>query len=172
MAARARLRLRATEVLCRDITVGGGEVEGKYELITAFRFFLNAEPGLRVAALAALAARLQDDRSLLVFNNHGNILSVKIIGWPYHRLRRIGRGWQPRGNYLRHGQVKQLLAGAGLRIVRVIGLGVLGGKLFSCLRWETGLRWERRLSASPVVSRFGQDQIYVVCRQAEKSRVN
>jgi len=167
MAARARARLRATQVLCRDITASGCELEGKYDLITSFRFFLNAEPELRLAATKALAARLQDDQSWLVFNNHGNLWSLKIIGWPYHRLRSFRRGRKPYGNYLRHSEVKQLLAQAGLRIARVIGLGVLGGKLFNRLRFDTGSRLEERLAASPFLSRFGQDQIYVACRDGK-----
>lgn len=163
MAARARARLRTTRVLCRDITARGGELEGKYDLITAFRFFLNAEPELRLAAIKALAARLQDDRSWLVFNNHGNLWSLKIIGWPYHRLRSFRGGRKPYGNYLRHAEVKRLLTRAGLRIARVIGLGVLGGKLFSRLPFERGSRLEERLAASAFWSKFGQDQIYVAC---------
>lgn len=170
MAARARARLRATNVLCRDITTSDSEPEGKYDLITAFRFFLNAEPGLRLPAIKALAARLRDDDSRLVFNNHGNLWSLKLIGWPGHKLRNFRRGWKPYGNYMSHSDVKRLLAQAGLRIVSVTGLGVLGGKVFSRLPFERGSKFERRLAAS-FLSEFGQDQIYVACRQTENANV-
>ena len=165
MAARARQRLAATAVLRRDITAGGAEVEGKYDLITAFRFFLNAEPGLRLAAVRALAARLQDETSWLVFNNHGNLWSLKMIGWPYHRVRSFGKARKPYGNYLRHAEVRRFSEQAGLRIVRVLGLGVLGGKVCGLLPFERALRLETRLARVPVLRRLGQDQIYVACRQ-------
>jgi hypothetical protein len=162
MAARASRRLCATQVLCRDITARGAAIEGKYDLITAFRFFLNAEPDLRVAAVRALAARLRNESSLLVFNNHGNLWSLKILAWPHHHMRSAQKGWQPQGNYLRHSQIKHLLGSAGLRIVKVIGLGVLGGKIAAKIPFERSLRLERWFSASPFCSKFGQDQIYVV----------
>jgi SAM-dependent methyltransferase len=169
MAARAGRRLCATQVLCRDITAEGAAVEDKYDLITAFRFFLNAEPNLRWAAMRALASRLRDESSLLVFNNHGNLWSLKILGWPYHRLRSAQKGWQPQGNYLRHSQVRRLLEDAGLRIVKVIGLGVLGGKIAARMPSERALRLERWFSANPFCSKFGQDQIYVVCLNRKAS---
>lgn len=161
MAARAGRRLCATQVLCRDITAEGAAVEDKYDLITAFRFFLNAEPDLRVAAMRALAGRLRDESSLLVFNNHGNLWSLKILAWPYHRMRSAQKGWQSQGNYLRHSQIKRLLESAGLRIVKVIGLGVLGGKIAARMPFDRSLRLERWFSANPFCSKFGQDQIYV-----------
>lgn len=161
MAARASGRLCGTQVLCRDITAAGAAVEDKYDMITAFRFFLNAEPDLRVAAMRALAGRLRDESSLLVFNNHGNLWSLKILAWPYHRMRSAQKGWQPQGNYLRHSQIKRLLESAGLRIIKVIGLGVLGGKIAARMPFERSSRLERRFSANPFFSKFGQDQVYV-----------
>jgi hypothetical protein len=165
MAERARQRLAATKVLRRDITAADAEVEGNYDLITAFRFFLNAEPSLRLAAMRALAARLHDETSWLVFNNRGNLWSLKIVGWPYYRARNLGSNRKPYGNYLRHSEVKQLLEQAGLRIVRVLGLGVLGGKICGRLPFETALRLETKLAGMPVMRRLGQDQIYVACRK-------
>ncbi len=161
MADRARQRLVKSQVLCRDITLGSAPVEAKYDLITAFRFFLNAEPGLRVAALRALASRLRDESSWLIFNNHGNLWSLKLLAWPYHRLRSAGKGWQPRGNYLRHSQIIRLLDDAGFRLIKVAGLGVLGGKIAARMPFDRALKMERWLSSHPLYARFGQDQIYV-----------
>jgi SAM-dependent methyltransferase len=164
MAARARSRLRKTEVLCRDITEPDSFLEARYDLITCFRFFLNTEPEIRLAAMQALAARLLDEQSWLIFNNHGNLASLKILGWPYHRLRGLGAGGKPYGNYLKHSEVKSLLQRSGLRVVRILGLGVLGGKICGFLPFDRALRLERRLAALPLLRKIGQDQIYVVCR--------
>jgi len=163
MAAVARQRLRRTQVLCADITAAAG-VEGQYDLITAFRFFLNAEPSLRTAAMRALATRLRDERSWLVFNNHGNLWSVKLLAWPLHWLRRLGKGWLPQGNTMRHAEVVRLIEGAGLRLVRRVGLGVLGGTLCRLLPYQTALRIEQWCMDRPWINWAGQDIIYVVCR--------
>ena len=166
MVAVARQRLRRTQVLCQDITSPSATVESQYDLITAFRFFLNAEPALRSAAMQGLAARLRNETSWLVFNNHGNFWSSKLVAWPVHRLRNLGKGWQPRGNYLRHAEVMRLLNGAGLRLVRRVGLGMLGGSICQRLPYETALRWEQLCAGNWLAERFSQDVIYVACRKA------
>jgi hypothetical protein len=152
--------------LCKDITLSETLVEGHYDLITAFRFFLNAEPALRVAAIKALAARLKDETSWLVLNNHGNLWSSKLLAWPMHRLRSVGKGRKPYGNYLRHGEIERLLKVAGLRTIRVVGLGSLGGTVCRPLAFQTALRLEQWCAANSLINRFGQDMIYVVCRDS------
>lgn len=166
MATVARQKLHRTQVLCKDITLPDTSVEGRYDLITAFRFFLNAEPELQRAAIKALAARLKDETSWLVLNNHGNLWSSKILAWPIHRLRNVGKGRQPCGHYLRHGEIKRMLEGAGLRIIRVVGLGALGGTLCRPLAFNTALRLEQWCAANSLINRFGQDLVYVVCRDS------
>ena len=150
----------------RLITAAGVPVEGQYDLITAFRFFLNAEPALRTAAMQALASRMRDETSWLVFNNHGNLFSSKLVAWPVHRLRNLGKGWQPKGNYLRHAEVMRLLRAAGLRLVRRFGVGVFGGSICQRLPYEVALRWERWCAGNRLLNRFGQDVVYVASRDA------
>ncbi|MCX6930316.1 MAG: class I SAM-dependent methyltransferase [Verrucomicrobia bacterium] len=172
MASVARQRLKRTKVLCADITAENAVVEGQYDLITAFRFFLNAEPALRTAAMRALVARLKDDDSWLVFNNHGNLWSIKLLAWPMHRLRRLGKGWLPKGNYLRHAEVMRLIEDAGLRLVRRTGLGVLGGTLCRLLPYQAALRLERWCMARPWISWTGQDILYAVCRDHRRKHTS
>jgi hypothetical protein len=90
--------------------------------------------------------------------------------WPVHSIRKAGKGWQPQGNYLRHGEMKRLLNDAGLRIVKVVGLGVLGGTICRRLAYSTALRLERWCAASRLVNWFGQDIIYVVCLDSRRGR--
>jgi SAM-dependent methyltransferase len=159
MVERARRRVKRSSVLCRDITRADSKVEGKYDVITAFRFVLNAEPDLRVLALRALRDRLRDGSSVLVLNNHGNLWSHKAILYPVHTMRRAGRPTTS-GNYLTHRQVLSLAQSAGLRAERVHGCGVFGGRLARFVPEARLLRWERALAAS-AVSRVGVNQTYI-----------
>jgi hypothetical protein len=161
MCELARTKLTRATILCRNILAPDAEVEGKYDLITAFRFFLNAEPELRLPALNALKNRLRDRESVLVFNNHGNLRSHKLLLWPYHRLRRIGAGRTTAGNYLSHGQIMALLQSAGLKLIRVMACGFYSAKVVKVAGYERAERWERRAAEPGWRSRWCVNQMYV-----------
>ncbi len=161
MVERARQRLCKGRMICRDITSGDSEIEGQYDLITMFRFVLNAEPTLRIAAVKALAARLRDTTSRLVFNNHGNLVSHKLPLWPYHALRGLGRGYRTAGNYMSHRQIGRLMDAAGLHIERVVGCGFLSAKSMRVFSRDRLVNIERRLARAGALQRFGVNQMYV-----------
>lgn len=154
----------ASPVICGDITTNADLVSDGYDIITAFRFFLNAEPELRTAAIAALAARLRDETSLLVFNNHGNLWSHKLALWPIHALRN-GRGYRPEGNYMSHHEVLDLIDEAGLEVVARVGCGVTPGRLTPYVSRQWLLRGEQRV-ADTALARIGVNQMYVVRRRS------
>jgi predicted TPR repeat methyltransferase len=85
MLAIAGKKLKRTEIIETDITVENALKPRKFNLITAFRFFLNAEPELRSAAIRAIAELLDED-GYFVFNNHQNSGSPWIkIRYEYYR---------------------------------------------------------------------------------------
>ena len=157
----AKKKLSKGRMICTDITAPDAEIEAKYDLITAFRFVLTAEPALRFAAMRALAARLKDNTSCIVFNNHGNLWSHKLLLWPVHKLRRLGRRYQTEGNYMTNGQVKKLANQAGLQIDRVAGCGLLGAKATRLMSFKNTVRVETKLANWPLLPRFGVNQMYV-----------
>ena len=157
----ARSRVKKSRLICKDITAPGAEVEGQYDLITAFRFVLNAEPNLRLAALRALRARLRDASSWLIFNNHGNLWSHKALLWPYHRVRRAGSGRLPAGNYLSHSEIMEATRAAGLEAERVQGCGVLSAKMLKILPFDRLVQLEQWLAEREELSRWGVNQLYV-----------
>lgn len=80
----ARRASPRSEIIQADLTRGTPLGNRKFQLITAFRFFPNAEPSLREEALGAITRHLSRD-GLLVLNNHkhsGSLLrkSVRLIG--------------------------------------------------------------------------------------------
>jgi SAM-dependent methyltransferase len=161
MCELARKKVERAKIHCTNILSPTATVEAKYDLITAFRFFLNVEPSLRLAALRALASRLRDSESRLVFNNHGNLWSHKLLLWPYHALRQIGKGQQTAGNYLTASHLLRLLPKVGLQLVSVQGCGLYGAKILRLMSYERSLRAEQR-SLGGIFGRLCVNQMYVV----------
>ncbi len=158
----ARNKVRHADLVRADITATS-DVEASYDLITCFRFLLNAEPDLRHHALRGLAARLKGPDSRLLLDNHGNLTSYKALRWPGSVVRRGRPQRESAGNVLGHDEVLGLTAQAGLIAERRRGYGFLSGMAVRVLGYERVLRWERRLAAVPALERLGVHQLYV-CR--------
>jgi SAM-dependent methyltransferase len=142
------------ELIEADLTQRDVLGERYFDLVTAFRFFPNAEPELRRAVIRILARHL-NPRGVLVFNNHKNRNSL-----PRRISRFLGRSVaEPT---MSHGEVQALVTDAGLRIVKVIPLAILP---FSenHLVLPVGLLevMERRISGLSALSGVAQDVIYV-----------
>ena len=117
----ARQKLKRTRLIKADLLNERQPLgRERFNLITAFRFFVNAEPKLREGAIAALARFLTDDGQL-VFNNHQNFLSPAML---YSRVASGLRGRTPLTT-MTYSQCSRLVGYAGLRIVRVYSVGFL-----------------------------------------------
>ncbi|GJM26716.1 MAG: methyltransferase [Phycisphaerae bacterium] len=121
MVEQARQKVERAEFVISDITRSQPFGDKKFGLITAFRFFPNAEDSLRHEVACAIAKLLADD-GIFVFNNHKNRFScVGIAMRMYSRL----RGGSFRTMTLR--EIHDLAAGAGLEVVDVYHTGVVPG---------------------------------------------
>ena len=78
MLEQARSKCNKARFIERDIT--SSPLDQKFDAVTAFRFFLNAEPELRKSALKAISAVMRDD-GRLVLNIHVN--SSSVLGLAY-----------------------------------------------------------------------------------------
>ena len=157
----AQQNVKDASLQCRDITSDDAEIENKYDLITTYRFILNAEPALRVAGFKALAARLKDQSSRLVFSNHGNPWSYKALMWPIHFSRQILFGKKREGNYLTRRQTRAVLDAAGLEIVNVTGVGFISPRIVKLLPFSWCQKTEAALAGRPLLQRLGVNQLYV-----------
>lgn len=114
---------RAT-LVCADLTTQPGAVCGAFEVITAFRFFANAQASLRESVITKLASLLSPG-GVLIFNNHCRYESLN------ERIRRAVRRLrgQPVATGMGRGmtdeEVRQLLHLAGLREIASRHCGVL-----------------------------------------------
>jgi SAM-dependent methyltransferase len=120
MLQQASHKLKKTELLEANLLQANPFGARKFNLITAFRFFVNAEPELRLSAMKALAGLLADD-GIFVFNNHQNSDApyIRLALWNMARKKLTGY------NTLSLEQCHHLAASAGLRITEVYPVGLL-----------------------------------------------
>jgi SAM-dependent methyltransferase len=146
-----------TEFIEADLTQRDVLGDRRFDLITAFRFFPNAEPELRRAVFRVLARHLSP-RGVLVFNNHKNRNSL-----PGRISRFLGRAAP--GPTMTNSEVEALVAEAGLRIVQVIPLASLPfSENHPVLPISLLELFERQISGLPVLTGIAQDVIYVCAR--------
>ena len=157
MLAVARQRPGDAEWIRADITRDDVLARRTFNLITAFRFFPNAQPELRAEALRALARHLTPD-GVLLLNNHKNHSSLLC------RLARLV-GKRPRTMSAR--DVTELASSVGLVVARTFAIGVLPAtdKHMLVPRWCHRLvdRAANALGIAPVLA---QNVIYV-CRRGK-----
>ena len=155
MLAVARRNVPGAQFIHADLTREHALGDRTFDLITAFRFFPNAQPDLRAEALQSLIAHLTPD-GLLVFNNHKNHSST---------LYTLGRLVGKRPTTMSCRDVSDLLSGAGLEIVETFAMGLLP----ATDRHMVLPRWGHRLAdqtgnALGLGRTLAQDLIYV-CRK-------
>ena len=154
----ARRNVPTARFFRADITSDAILTGETFDLITAFRFFLNAEQPLRERVIAELARRLAPG-GILVFNNHGNESSLT------HKLLRRARPGRTDLACLSHDAVGALVSSVGLRIVAVHHLGVLPAteKTMPLPSWVM-LPLESVARRIPALSPLANDLIYVCAR--------
>jgi SAM-dependent methyltransferase len=150
----ARKAAPNAELIEADLSQKDTLGERSFDLITAFRFFPNAEPELRRSVLVVLARHLAPN-GLLVFNNHKNRNSLT------RRISRLLGRAITRGT-MSHEEVEALLASAGLRIQTMVPLGTLPlSDRHLLLPVRLLERLERWFSRVPSLSGLAQNVIYV-----------
>ncbi|MBW2084138.1 MAG: class I SAM-dependent methyltransferase [Deltaproteobacteria bacterium] len=164
MLERAAQRVRTASLVHGDITQDKNLLAGPFDLITAFRFFLNAQTDLRAGALEALRVRLADD-GLLVLNIHGNSWSLRAISVVLKRL----LGNNESINQMSPLQVKRMLVSHGFRVVDMYGVGVLTPRLHKLCGQRVSHVLSRMLQVLGLQV-FAID-IIVVCRKMIPSEV-
>lgn len=142
------------ELLEADLTERDVLGDRHFDLITAFRFFPNAEPDLRREVFLILARHLAPG-GVLVFNNHKNRSSLR---------RRISRllGRESAQGTMTHAEVDALVAEARLHILEMIPLATMPFSETHPLAPVPLLEpLERRLSGLPALAPHAQHVVYV-----------
>lgn len=152
MLAVARRRVRTARIIEGDLTREDLLGDARFDLITCFRFFPNAQPELRAEVMDRLVAHLAP-HGLLVFNNHQNHRGLR-----RRLVRAVGK--DP-GHEMRTDEVDALVHGAGLRVLRRHGVGLLPlTHRMIVLPVPLLARVEHRLAGSPVARRWATSILY------------
>lgn len=116
------------EVIKADITKENVLKDKRsFDIITAFRFFLNAQNSLRIDVLKALHPLLKDD-GIFIFNNHGNAFNLGTFLGRWYIFKNIFRKSENRiYNYhtLSEKRIKLILKQTGYEIIETFHRGVL-----------------------------------------------
>lgn len=111
--AKKNLDLNKTTFIDQDFTKI--ELDKKFDLITAFRFFPNAEIFLRDEAMKFISDHLNKD-GLLILNNHYNFWSI-----PFFISRLTFRS---DGFGMTHGEVVELIKKNNLKLIQFKSIGI------------------------------------------------
>lgn len=155
----ARAHAPRAEIILGDVTDENVLPGRAFDLVTAFRFFPNAEPEIRTAAMEGVR-RVLAPGGLLVFNNHRNTSSLM------HRaaraMRRGGReGMSP-------GEVRDLVYSSGFQIEETYHIGLLPITEKHAVRpWALVKLAERVAFVLPLPASLYQNVIYVCGRKRE-----
>jgi SAM-dependent methyltransferase len=118
MLALARRRCPGAAFVLGDVTADAGLAPGPFDLITAFRFFLNAEPALRDAALEWMRSVLAPG-GMVVASFH---LSPRSMRGAYLRLRMRRAGAPPKTSA---SAAAALFAAHGFAVRAILGYSFL-----------------------------------------------
>ena len=165
MLERAAQRCARSRLLAGDIVEDQSLAPGPYDVITTFRFLLNAEPGVRRDVLDALRVRLAPD-GLLIANVHGNATSLRHISLVYRR-------WESRRRPAAEADLmlaemspraaRELFASAGFEVVEQIGFGILPHLAHRSFLRPLARAVDRQLSALRPLRDVSVDLLFV-CR--------
>jgi SAM-dependent methyltransferase len=116
----ARAKCNKSNIFLGNLLEQPDLVNEDYDIVTCFRFLLNAEPETRIIVLKELRKRLLVKDGILVANIHGNKFSSRAISL---FIRRIVH--QEYHEQLSRREIRQMFHAGGFEIIEEIGFGVM-----------------------------------------------
>ena len=158
MLERARVRVPGVSLVQADIVANPEAVPGEFDIVTAFRFLLLAEPTLREACLRVLASHVRADRGVLILNSHGNPMSFRFVSSLCNTILRRGTKL-PRFS---RQDMKNLASQCGLDLVSTTGCGFIPRTVQRVLPASLCQYIERAFAGFPLLLRFGTNLLFVL----------
>ena len=148
-----------SQIIEGDVTRKNLLNDKKFNLVTAFRFFPNAEESLRRGVLDSIVPHIVDN-GFLVFNNHRNKDSF------FERIIRIVFRKQYRGMNLK--EVKLMVKGYDFDLVGIYSMGLLRDSFKKNIPVEFLYNIELLLGRFYPFRGYGYNQIYVFKKNIKK----
>jgi len=143
-----------------DITCDDLLDQERFDVITAFRFFPNAEPALRANVMERLARRLKPGGRLII-NNHKNEGSLLL------RVARIFGKGDP--NNMTSLEMEELISSCHLTIESRYPIGILNWTDTLTVRPRSlAVRLERALTRVTTLNSLAQNVVFVCVKPAEE----
>lgn len=158
MLSLAKRRVRKAQLVCADVTREDILPADHYDLVTAFRFFLNAGTALREDALKAIRRALVNE-GILIMNIHRNLVSLRLMGYLFRRYLQgealnVSSLWS----------MRRLLARHGFDVLEVMGTGWATPQMYRLLGRPWCSRIERFATAAPILP-YLAGNLLLVCRK-------
>src|SRR5262245_15509241 len=160
MIREARAKVSDAKLILGDVTTNPQLLTNgaRFDCVTCFRFFLNAEPALREAGVRAIAGMLKPG-GRFVFNNHGNRTSllrfvIRVRKW-------LGMETQ---NALACGELEKLVESYGFRVIETHSVCFMPRSVARIMPHRVWVVLERTLGRVAILRRFGIYQIHVAVR--------
>jgi SAM-dependent methyltransferase len=163
MVAVARGKCRSAQLRVGDILAQPELIQGKYDVITAFRFLLNVEPEVRLGVLKKLRGAISEPNGILIVNVHGNSRSLRHPAILWRRQREQSRPTGAMLNEMSPAETKQLLLEGGFQIVRQFGFGMLPPTFYRTPLRGLAEICDRSLAGENFLSNLSIDLMFV-CR--------
>lgn len=171
MLARAAGVCRKSKLEAGDICTNVNLAKGPFDVISAFRFLLNADADVRRKVLASLRQRIAED-GLLIINLHGNSRSLRHFA-VMRRRKLIECGKSPSSIMVAEESLEDmraLLRESGFEIVEEAGFGIMPPALDRTFLRPLSRGIDRLLSEKKPGRRFCIDVIFV-CRPLARNAI-
>ncbi len=168
MIKQATKKVKKAKIIKQDITISNPFESDQMDLITSFRFFLNAEKKLRSEVLDSLHSILNRD-GYLVFNIHNNstIISRSIDKLAIFKKKLDGKKFQPQ-NSMSISEVRCLLDKHNFEIVKTYHKALIPLKSEkSTFKISKYTKIENLFSGIDFAKHLSRNIIYV-CRKKQK----
>ena len=162
MIALAQTEKRKAKLFVGDIIRDENLLPGPFDVITSFRFLLNADTRLREEALLALRRRMAEE-SILIINNHGSAPSLRSVSIKLRKtFEKKDQNWL---NEISQQEFRDLAYKCGFSIVTQVGTSVLTPNIFRFLGTRFTNIIEQMALFTTISQWIGSNQIYVLKRK-------
>ena len=159
MIAYAKKRVKKAELIVADLTKHDVLAGQRFDMITAFRIFLNAGPELSDEIINVLMPKLGED-GVFIFNFHGNILSYRIFTKLWFML------WGRRLNTISYWSALGFARRYGLSVRRVYGVGIMPKVFYRLISRRLMFKLDYIFAEVPFMKYISYNLILVCERQS------